>query len=90
MEETFWVWFLHSDSADQAHLCNNTEGITFEPENGAVKMLVHGVHVAYVSSQDAPSLMAFMARYPRYTIKVPAHISRFGKNSCLEITPLSE
>jgi hypothetical protein len=63
-------------------------GLSFEPEPtnaydpDAVKVLLSGVHVAYVSREDAKEAKAFLASTNHYTVKVK---QTFGASALIEV-----
>ena len=63
-------------------------GLSFEPEPtnaydpDAVKVLLSGVHVAYVSRENAKEAKAFLASTNQYTVKVK---QSFGASALVEV-----
>lgn len=86
-------FFTAGRNVAPAELRNDTQGLTFEPEPlnafdpNAVKLIMSGVHVAYVSREDALAVKAFLALHNnRYTVSVN---NTFGASALLELHHLS-
>ena len=90
MSWTVVGFFKNDRCTTPAQLRDDDEGITFElePSNvfdpNAVKVFLRGVHVAYVSREDAPAAKSFLALNKTYSV---ATTQTFGASATLSVIP---